>query len=117
MKKKLLLIDKISLIVILICILTIICFIIYSSLFSSDVKLVESNNGGQVFNLETMKINVNTASEGELITVKYIGEKIAKEIIIYRNLNGPFKSTDELIKIYGIGKKTLEEIKKYLSVE
>lgn len=118
LKKKLLLIDKISLMAIIICLFVIICFIFYNSLYPLfNLRIKEANNSGQVFNNETMKLNVNTASEDELISLNGIGEKIAKEIIVYRNINGDFKTIDELIDINGIGKKTLEEIKKYLTAE
>jgi comEA protein len=59
-------------------------------------------------------IDVNIANEKELEKLPRIGPAMATRIIEYRNLNGPFKSVDELTNVKGIGKKTLRLIKPYL---
>ena len=43
-----------------------------------------------------------------------IGETAAERIIAFRQENGPFKNNTELLKVKGIGKKKLEQIKPYL---
>lgn len=62
------------------------------------------------------KININAAPASELVRLKGIGEVKAAAIIKYRNENGGFKSVDELINVSGIGKKTLEKIRDYVTV-
>jgi DNA uptake protein ComE-like DNA-binding protein len=54
-----------------------------------------------------LEIDVNTASLEDLTKISQIGEARAKELISLR----PLYSLDDLIKIKGIGNKTLEEIK------
>ena len=63
------------------------------------------------------KINVNTATETELVVVKGIGEGTADAIIKYREENGPFKNLDELINVKGIGEKKVAKWADVLSVE
>lgn len=61
-------------------------------------------------------ININQAPAGELVKLDGIGETKAAEIIRYRNENGGFKSVDDLINVSGIGQKTLEKIRDFVTV-
>jgi len=61
-------------------------------------------------------VNLNTADLKTLMTLKGIGEKKARNIIEYRNTNGAFSSADELISVPGIGKKTAEAVKDFVTV-
>ena len=61
------------------------------------------------------KINLNTATVEELMTIKGIGEVTAAKIADYAKTKG-FKSVDELLNIKGIGEKKLEEIRPYVCV-
>jgi len=63
------------------------------------------------------KIDINQATVEDLEKLPGIGPKIAKNIIEYREKNGPFKSIEELLKVKGIGPKKLEQIKKYLKIK
>ncbi len=63
-----------------------------------------------------LKLNINTASSLELQQLPGIGPVRAQAIIEYREINGPFKTVDELINISGIGEKTLQKIKNQLEL-
>jgi len=63
------------------------------------------------------RVNINTASKETLLSIPRIGPVLAQKIIDYRHKNGHFKVIHELTNIDGIGEKTLEKIKPYVSVK
>ena len=63
------------------------------------------------------KINLNTATMDELITLPKIGEVTAQRIIEYRIAHNGFKKIDDLINVKGIGRKTLERLKNEVCIE
>lgn len=66
--------------------------------------------------LENGLININTANLHQLWSIDGIGETKARAIIAYREEQGSFASVDDLVNVSGIGEKTLERIRKYLTV-
>lgn len=61
-------------------------------------------------------INLNSATKTELEALPGIGPTKAQAILDYRTSNGPFIRVDDLIKVKGIGPKTLEKIKPQLTL-
>ena len=61
-------------------------------------------------------ININRGTKAEFDSITGIGPVIASRIINYRNTNGPFLALDDLLKVSGIGSKTLERIRPRLSL-
>lgn len=62
------------------------------------------------------KVNINTAGEEELMTLTGIGEAKASAIISYREKNGGFRSTEELMQIEGIKEGVFNKIKDDITV-
>lgn len=62
-------------------------------------------------------VNINSATQSELESVKGLGPTKAKAIITYREANGGFKSLDELDKVKGFGKASIEKLKNDLMVD
>ncbi|MDF2821468.1 MAG: comEA [Clostridiales bacterium] len=60
-------------------------------------------------------ININTATSEELQTLKGIGPSKAQAIIDYRNSKGNFNDITEIVNVSGIGDKTFERIKEYIT--
>lgn len=55
-------------------------------------------------------VNVNTASAEEISkALSGIGLAKAKAIVDYREANGAFKEAGDLVKVKGIGEKTIEK--------
>lgn len=56
-------------------------------------------------------VNLNTATQAELESVKGIGPVKAQAIIDYRKQNGNFKSVDDLDNVKGFGDKSVAKLK------
>ena len=64
----------------------------------------------------TGAVDLNSASEEQLQEVPGIGPSLAKKIVDFRKENGPFKTVDDLLKVRGIGEKSLEKLRAHLTV-
>ncbi len=62
------------------------------------------------------KVDINAASAEELVTVPYIGEYTAKNIVQYRQINGPFTKIEQIKSVKGIRDKNYEKFYRYLTV-
>ena len=62
------------------------------------------------------KVNLNTASKEELMTLTGIGEAKADSIIRYREENGGFQNPEDLMKIEGIKSGVFNKIKEQITV-
>jgi competence protein ComEA len=61
-------------------------------------------------------ININTAGASELQRLPGIGPKLSQAIVDYREENGRFEKTSDLIKVRGIGQKRFDAIKDLVAV-
>ena len=66
---------------------------------------------------ESKVVNINRASVEELQALDGIGPKLAQEIILYRQANGPFRAPEDITKVKGLGPKKFEAIKEYIRLE
>jgi competence protein ComEA len=62
------------------------------------------------------KVNINTASVGELNSLPGIGDVLAQRIVDYRTQHGPFHDIKDLMKVEGIGQKKFDSLKDYVTV-
>ena len=63
------------------------------------------------------KIDLNTASMEELMTLRGIGQAKAEAVIRYREEQGPFRTTEEIMKIPGIKEAAFQKIKDDITVQ
>lgn len=92
----------------------------------SDLTSVSSSVGKHTASRSTAsaarstgeKVNINTATAGELSEkLSGIGDNLAERIVAYRQKNGLFRSVEALKNVPGIGDKKYEEIQPYLTVD
>jgi len=61
-------------------------------------------------------ININSASAEELTVLRGIGPATAGNIVEHRLINGRFYSVDDLLRVTGIGRVRLEQLRNYVTV-
>ena len=66
--------------------------------------------------LPTGKINVNKATLEQLQALPRIGAKVAQRIVAYRTAHKGFKTIEELRNVKGVGAKTLDGLRPYVSL-
>lgn len=62
------------------------------------------------------KVNINTATIEQLVTLPGVGATLAGRIVEYREKAGRFASVEELLNVKGIGEKNFEKIADWLTV-
>ena len=82
-----------------------------------DQKLLEKKLHENVEDLvNRVGVDVNSASASLLSFVAGLGMKIAKNIILYREENGAFKSKNRLLKVKGLGAKAYEQCAGFIRI-
>jgi comEA protein len=70
-----------------------------------------SNQAGS----EGLLIDINRATAEELELLPGLGPALSRRLVEYRELNGPFARIEDIIQVQGIGAKTFQRIKGYIS--
>ena len=83
------------------------------AIFPKETENIEFTENIQNFS----KININNATETELIKLKNIGPALAGRIISYRALHGPFIRKEDIKNVKGIGDKKYSSIENQIDVE
>jgi competence protein ComEA len=65
---------------------------------------------------EARPIDLNTADSTALESVPGIGKSLSQRILAFRDKNGPFQSVDDLLKVQGVGEKSIQKLRPYLTV-
>jgi competence protein ComEA len=61
-------------------------------------------------------VDLNTANVEQLVAVPGVGETMALRIIEWREEHGPFQRIEDLMKIKGIGERSLERLRPHVKV-
>lgn len=79
---------------------------------SGEVSVYEEDTGDN----KTSKVNINTASKQQLMTIPGVGEAKAQAILSYRETNGSFSSIEEVKKVDGIKDGVYAKMKEYIVI-
>lgn len=59
-------------------------------------------------------LNINTATETELMSLPGVGPSLARRIVEYRQANGPFQTADDLQNVSGIGPSKFDKMADFI---
>ena len=62
-------------------------------------------------------LDLNTATVEELAQLPGIGEELARRIMEYREVSGPFETTEQLMEVSGIGEGKFAALEGRITVE
>lgn len=62
-------------------------------------------------------VNINTADAAQIAFLPRIGAKTAERVVAWREENGQFKKTTDLMQVKGISDKTFDLIAPYLVID
>ncbi len=82
-----------------------------------QTKLKEELDTVVVRCVNSVGININTASKSLLSYVSGIGEKMAENIVQYRTENGPFENRKELKKVPRLGDKAYQQAAAFIRIK
>jgi protein Tex len=80
-------------------------------------KLKEELDTVVVRCVNSVGININTASKSLLSYVSGIGEKTAENIVLYRQENGPFEDRKQLKKVPRLGDKAFQQAAAFIRIK
>jgi protein Tex len=81
-----------------------------------QTKLKEELDNTVVRCVNSVGININTASKSLLSYVSGIGEKMAENIIAYRQENGPFEDRKQIKKVPRLGEKAYQQAAAFVRI-
>ena len=61
-------------------------------------------------------VNLNTATAADLQTLPGVGKAMAARILEYRQKNGSFRKTEDLMNVKGIGEKSFLKLKPLVTI-
>ncbi len=65
----------------------------------------------------TGKLNINTASEDQLVLLPGVGPSKAERVVTWRSKHGAFKRVADLRHVKGFGYKTIKKLEPFLDIK
>ncbi len=82
-----------------------------------QTKLKEELDNTVIRCVNSVGININTASKSLLSYVSGIGEKMAENIVAYRSENGPFEDRKQIKKVPRLGEKAYQQAVAFVRIQ
>lgn len=81
-----------------------------------DQNKVSSNKQTNSKRDKKTVVDINKATVDEFTKLQGVGEGLAQRIVADRQKNGPFKTTEDLMRVSGIGQKKFDQLKDNIRV-
>ncbi|TGD58651.1 Tex family protein [Flavobacterium humi] len=81
-----------------------------------QTKLKEELDNTVIRCVNSVGVNINTASKSLLSYVSGIGEKMAENIVAFRSENGPFEDRKQLKKVPRLGEKAFQQAAAFIRI-
>jgi competence protein ComEA len=100
---------------------TVATFVVLALLGMAVYWFVQGGHRGELIRIDRAEpltarylVDINTAEWSELAELPDIGETLARRIVESRAADGPYGDHGDLLRVNGIGPRTLEKLKPYL---
>ncbi|MEE6465744.1 hypothetical protein FKM82_006671 [Ascaphus truei] len=70
-----------------------------------------------VQHLSSARVNINTATAGQLMSLRGLTDEMAQGIVQYRSQHGPFKSIEDLVRVVSISPCLLDKVRHQVFVQ
>jgi competence protein ComEA len=87
-----------------------------AALLASGIPAAADRATAQAATATDTPVDLNSATAAQLETVPGIGKALAGRIVAFREKHGPFRRLEDLMKVKGIGEKSLEKLRPYIRV-
>ena len=75
------------------------------------------SHGPRRASASTEKVNINTADAKALASLNGVSRSLAEKIVKYRDEHGPFRKTEDLRRVDGVGNGVLEKNRERITVK
>lgn len=95
------------------------CFNLTTNITNYDMFYIpfESGYAEECIPVTQDKVNINTANVDEIASINGLSETLANKIVEYREINGSFNTLEEIMNVTGIGIKTYEKVRDYITLK
>jgi len=90
--------------------------ILVTAVFIVGLGLTAYAGGQDMSDVSTGALNINSATVEELSMLPHINLDTARNIVNFRDSNGPFSTVDELRNVRGINRTLLDDLRTHLKV-